>query len=233
MRVTFDLVGHRGREPWTVEVRSMVNAGWAGRDTAAVTAHIEEMKAVGVAPPARVPLTFALARFLLTQGDSVEVYSPESSGEVEYVLVVTGERIGITVGSDHTDRQVEGISVELSKRICPNVVASTVWDLEEVASHVDDLRLRAWVRDHGQWVLYQDAPLGQLLPSAYWLDRLGPRRAEPGAIVFFSGTVATVDGVLRYGNGFRMSLDDPRRGRAITHEYAVHLVNDPWAEREG
>jgi len=147
--MTFTCITSRGAEEWTVEVHSLLNAGWAGRRTEQVAAHARELQGLGVAPPSRVPITIPLARSLLTQGPEVEVYSPGSSGEVEYVLVVTGGRIGLTAGSDHTDREAERVSVEWSKRLYPNVVAPIVWDLADVAAHVDDLRLRAWVRRGG------------------------------------------------------------------------------------
>jgi hypothetical protein len=134
----------------------------------------------------------------------------------EYVVVATRGRAAITVGSDHTDRKVESISIELSKRVCPNVMARPAWDYAEVADHVDDLVLRAWVRENRRWHLYQEAPVGTLLPPAYWLARLEASLRGPGAVVLFSGTVPTVGGVLRYGDGFRVSLEDPRRRRTIT-----------------
>jgi len=227
--MTFTCITSRGAEEWTVEVHSLLNAGWAGRRTEQVAAHARELQGLGVAPPSRVPITIPLARSLLTQDPEVEVYSPGSSGEVEYVLVVTGGRIGLTVGSDHTDREAERVSVEWSKRLYPNVVAPIVWDLADVAAHVDDLRLRAWVREGGQWTPYQDAPLRDLLPPAYWLDRLAlpPRPAE--AVVLFSGTVPTVAGSVRGGEGFRMSLEDPVLRRTIVHEYTLVPVTDPLA----
>ena len=214
---------------WTPQVRAVLNAGWAGRDMGAVQAHIEEMHALGVPAPTEVPIVFPVARAMLTQGDRIEIYSPQSSGEVEYVLVATRDRIGLTVGSDHTDRQVEATSIELSKRICPNVMARVAWDYGEVRDHADDLVLRAWVREQGAWHLYQEAPVGALLAPDYWLGRLKGRLPESGAVVLFSGTIPTRGGALRYGDGFRVGLEDPRLRRSIVHEYDVALVDNPLA----
>lgn len=234
MAVTIEVVRNGAAERWTPEVRAVLNAGWAGRDTALVRAHVEEMRALGVPPPDEVPIVFPVARAMLTQGRAIEIYTPASSGEVEYVLIVARDRAVLTVGSDHTDRQVEAHSIELSKRVCPNVMAETAWDYADVAGHVDDLVLRAWVREQGRWQPYQEGGVATLLPPAYWLGRLTPALstvgggpASNGAVVLFSGTIPTLGGALRSGDGFRVSLEDPRRGRTIMHEYDVALVENP------
>ncbi len=233
MRLEFDVAGRAGVWRWTPDLRCVLNAGWAGRDLDAVAAHVEEMRALGVPAPQSVPIVFPIAQAMLTQGDWIEVYSPQSSGEVEYVLVATEQRVALTVGSDHTDRAVEATSIELSKQICPNVVARTAWDYTEVAHRVDELMLRAWVREDGTWHAYQEAPLGALLAPAYWLERLAGRLSAGQAVVLFSGTVPTLGGTLRYGDGFRISLEDPRTGRTIFHEYDVALVENPLAAPTG
>jgi Protein of unknown function (DUF2848) len=228
-RLKLDMVGSAGTWRWTPRVRSVLNAGWAGRDLAAVQAHIEEMRALGVPAPEKVPIVFPVAQAMLTQGDRIEIYSPQSSGEVEYVLIATKERVALTVGSDHTDRKVEATSIELSKQICPNVLARAAWDYGEVAGHIDDLVLRASVRAQGTWHPYQEAPVGELLAPEYWLGRLKDRLPKAGVLVLFSGTVPTLGGALKYGDGFRMSLEDPRLRRSIVHEYDVALVENPLA----
>ena len=229
MRHELEIVAPEGTWRWTPRVRAVLNGGWAGRDQAAVAAHIDEMRALGVPAPGEVPIVFPVARAMLTQGDRIEIYSPQSSGEVEYVLIATRERVALTVGSDHTDRKVEATSIELSKQICPNVLARTAWDYADVADHIDDLMLRAWVRTGGVWEPYQEAPIAALLAPAYWLGRLAGRLTEGAAVVLFSGTVPTLGGALRYGDGFRMSLHDPRLGRSIVHEYDATLVDKPLA----
>ncbi len=229
MHLELEIAAAHGVWRWTPPVRTVLNAGWAGRDRAAVAAHIEEMRSLGVPAPTEVPIVFPVAQAMLTQGDRIEIYSPESSGEVEYVLIATRERVALTVGSDHTDRRVEATSIELSKQICPNVLARTAWEYPELAPHVDELILRAWVRTGGAWERYQEAAIGALLPPAYWLGRLEGRLTEGAAVVVFSGTVPTLGRALRYGDGFRMSLEDPRLGRSIVHEYDVALVENPLA----
>jgi hypothetical protein len=229
MRLELDVAGRGGAWRWTPGVRCVLNAGWAGRDLDAVAAHVEEMRALGVPAPQTVPIVFPVAQAMLTQGDRIDVYSPQSSGEVEYVLIATQQRVALTVGSDHTDRQVEATSIELSKRICPNIMARAAWDYGEVAGRIDDLILRAWVREQGTWHPYQEAPVRELLAPEYWLGRLKGRLPEAGVVVMFSGTVPTLGGALKYGDGFRISLEDPHLRRSIVHEYDVALVENPLA----
>ena len=40
-----------------VPVHTLVIAGWTGRDAAKVQAHIDELAAIGVKPPANVPVS--------------------------------------------------------------------------------------------------------------------------------------------------------------------------------
>jgi len=229
MRLELEMSGAGGVWRWAPRVGSVLNAGWAGRDLEAVAAHVEEMRALGVPAPDTVPIVFPVAQAMLTQGDGIEIYSPQSSGEVEYVLVATKHRVALTIGSDHTDRKVEATSIALSKQICPNVMARAAWAYADVADHVDDLVLRAWVRSGGGWQRYQEGPIGALLAPSYWLDRLAGRLTERAAVVLFSGTIPTLGGTLKYGDGFRISLEDPRLGRSIVHEYDVSLLENPLA----
>ena len=97
MQVELEMNAAGGSWRWTPAVRAILNGGWTGRDMAAVRAHVEEMRALGVPAPTEVPIVFPVARAMLTQGDRVEIYSPQSSGEVEYVLVATRERVAVTV----------------------------------------------------------------------------------------------------------------------------------------
>ena len=55
------------------EIEDLVIAGWTGRDVAALNRHIEELKAIGVQPPSKVPLYYRVAASLLTQAESIQV----------------------------------------------------------------------------------------------------------------------------------------------------------------
>ena len=75
-------VTHAG-QPVTLTVDHLYVAGWTGRDAAAVQHHIDELAALGVAPPSQVPLYYRVSNGLLTQSDLIEVQGEGISGEVE------------------------------------------------------------------------------------------------------------------------------------------------------
>jgi hypothetical protein len=80
----------------------LVIAGWAARDEAAVKHDIEELAAIGVSAPSSVPLFYRATAGLLTQNESLEVLGPDSSGEVEPVIVSMADGLWLTVGSGTT-----------------------------------------------------------------------------------------------------------------------------------
>ena len=69
-----------------VAIRNLVVAGWTGRNTEALEAHIKELEAVGVKRPKSVPIFDRNAAALLTTADAIQVMGDRSSGEVEFVL---------------------------------------------------------------------------------------------------------------------------------------------------
>jgi Protein of unknown function (DUF2848) len=131
--------------PLTLAIDQAVIAGWTGRDPVARDKHIAELEAIGIARPATTPIYYRVAARRLTTTDSIEVSGGDSSGEVEFVLIGWQGRIFVGLGSDHTDRKVEAYSVTVSKQMCDKVMASVLWELEEVIGHWDRMILRVGV----------------------------------------------------------------------------------------
>lgn len=207
-----------GSEPLPFRPGRLVIAGWAGRDAAALRHHIDELAAIGIAPPSRTPLFYAASAALLTQAGTLQALGPDSSGEVEPLLVVTAEGLLVGVGSDHTDRKAEAWSVPHSKQLCGKPVASALWRFADVADHWDALVLRAWVPDPaGGWTLYQEGAVAGLHRPDDLMARAGG--LAPGTAML-CGTVPAIGGI-RPAAGFRMELHDPVLGRAIRHAYDV------------
>ncbi|MFX5937645.1 DUF2848 family protein, partial [Acinetobacter baumannii] len=84
----------------------------------------------------------------------VEVLGPDSSGEIEPVIVSLADGLWVTVGSDHTDCKAETVGIALSKQMCAKPVATSLWKLDEVAPHWDELVLRSHAVIDGTRVLY-------------------------------------------------------------------------------
>lgn len=206
-----------------VEVRQLVIAGWTGRDVTALNHHIEELKAIGVQPPSRVPIYYRVAAQLLTQDDRIQVVGEDSSGEVEPVLVGAADRLWVTVGADHTDRKVESYGIAVSKQVCAKPVARTAWRFEEVEPHWDRLIVRSFVLENGRRVLYQEGDLARLRDPRELVFGWKDEKRLPAGTAMFCGTMPAI-GAIRSSRRFEMELDDPVLGRRISHAYDIETL---------
>jgi hypothetical protein len=223
-RLEFDGAAKGGVEKVAVDINDLVIAGWTGRDVAALNHHIEELKAIGVQPPSKVPLYYRMAAQMLTQADRIQVLGDDTSGEVEPVLVGTADRLWVTVGADHTDRKLESYGVAVSKQVCPKVIGRTAWRFEEVEPHWDKLVLRSFITEGGKKVLYQEGPLARIRPPrelvAGW--REGDKRL-PAGTAMFCGTLPAL-GAIRSSSRFEMEIEDPVLARKLVHAYDVEAL---------
>ena len=142
--LTFTIDAQGTTTPLTLAIDQAVVAGWTGRDPVARDKHIAELEAIGIARPASTPIYYRVSARRLTTEDVIEVSGDDSSGEVEFVLIGWQGRIFVGCGSDHTDRKVEAYSVTVSKQMCDKPIAPVLWELEEVAGHWDQIKLRAF-----------------------------------------------------------------------------------------
>ena len=196
-------------------VSQLVIAGWTGRDEAALRKHIRELEALGVKAPKSTPVFYRVAASLFTFSDEIEVLGPDTSGEVEFVLVKTASELRVTVGSDHTDRKVEAIGVALSKQLCAKPVAAQSWRYEEVKPHWEKLVLRSWADGE----LYQEGPVTAMRAP----EDLMKRYPLKTGTAMFCGTLAAKNGIRPAGR-FSMELDDPVLKRKLRHEYRVEVL---------
>jgi hypothetical protein len=190
----------------------LVIAGYTGRDEASVKKHIDELAAIGIAPPQTVPAFYELPASLATQQQHITVPGPNTSGEVEPVLVRAAGRLYLTVGSDHTDRDIERDSVARSKAACAKPLALTAievaepdWDAISASSTVDG-------------VGYQQGMLSALrVPTEVLALRDGPAQHD---LVLFCGTLPLLNGQFVAGTDWKLSLTMPD-GTELTHAYSV------------
>ena len=199
-----------------VSVMGAVIAGWAGRDAAQVQAHIDELAAIGVPPPAEVPCFYRVAASRLTLADRIECTGTRSSGEAECVLLRHAGRFWVGAGSDHTDRLVETYDITVSKQMCDKPLSGEFWPLLEVAGHWDRLELRAWA----DGTLYQDGAVSGLREPTDLASRFGGLGDD---WLMFCGTLP-VQGGVRPASSFRVELHDPVLHRTIRHTYAVDTL---------
>jgi hypothetical protein len=201
-------------------IRELVIAGWTGRDEQALRRHIRELEELGVKPPKTTPIFYRVAASLLTTANEIQVSGPDTSGEVEFVLMKKGSDLLVTVGSDHTDRKAETINVSLSKQLCAKPISPEAWRYDEVKPHWERLTLRSWIPEQGKKVLYQEGQVSAMRSPEDLMDRYGG--LKPG-YAMFGGTFAAKGGI-RPAERFVMELEDPVLKRKLTHEYAIKVL---------
>lgn len=209
----------------SVPAAQLVIAGWTGRNADAIEHHIVELAALGVPRPSTVPLYYRVSASLLTQQATLTMLGEHSSGEAEPVLFWAAGEWWLTIGSDHTDRQVETYSVAVSKQICAKPVAHTAWRWRDVAAHQDRIELGSQIWEQGAWVDYQKGTLAAIRPLVSLRDGFWPdAKCDEGSFMF-CGTFAALpnaQGVaIRPAARTRLLLRDPVLGWALSHEYSV------------
>jgi hypothetical protein len=217
------LQAEKNSQPRNVVIRHAVIAGWTGRDPVAVEKHIAELEAIGVKRPASTPIFYRVAAARLTTEDTIEAVGPQSSGEVEFVILQAEGRLWVGVGSDHTDREVETYGVTVSKQMCDKPIAPAFWPHDEVAGHWDKLILRSFIREGGQMVVYQEGPVATMMMPPALIIRYAANGRLPEGTLMFGGTLA-VKGGIRPSDRFEFELEDPVRGRKIRHGYSIEIL---------
>lgn len=202
-----------------VEIEDLVIAGWTGRNADAVQHHIDELARLGVQPPSQVPLFYRVSSTLLVQAPEIEVLGTATSGEVEPLLINHEGTVWLGLGSDHTDREAEALSVAGSKQACPKPVSDMLWRFDEVAARLDTLILRCHVEEGGAWVLYQEGPLAQIRPLPELVAQSG--LGAGGAML--CGTLPAI-GAVRPATAYRMELVDEAANRSLRLEYRVRTL---------
>ena len=219
----FDRVTTGRSDRIAIAIDTLIVAGWAGRDENAIRHHIEELAAIGVPRPSSVPVYYRVSADNLTQAERLVVLGPDSSGEVEPVVVSFADGLWLGLGSDHTDRKAETVGIALSKQMCGKPIGRTLWRLSDIEDHWDRLTLRAWATIDGQRVLYQNGELAALRTPRDLIERY-PEGAElaPGTAMF-CGTLGAIGGI-RPAARFEMELEDPVLGRHMRHAYDIECL---------
>jgi hypothetical protein len=204
--------------------RTLVIAGFTGRDESAVDSHIRELVDEGIQAPESVPAFYLLAPDLLTHATHIEVPTSETSAEVEPVLLCSPEGWYVAVGSDHTARDLERVDIGESKKACPKPVSTEVWPYEEVRRQWDQITARSWAHVDGEEVLYQEASLRELLPVPEVVRAMEEKtREEADGAAVFLGTVSLRTNGFVFADRYRVELHDPTSGRHLSYTY--------WTER--
>jgi hypothetical protein len=162
----------------------------------------------------------------LCQSAVIQVVGEGTGGEAEPVVIDDGNTLWLGLGSDHTDRTLEAISVAHSKAVCAKPLARGLWPLNELKDRLDTLRLSSrFSADGKEWTRYQEGLLSQIRPIADLIA--GAPRARHGSLgsgtVLFCGTVPAI-GSIRPTPWFRATLEDPASGHRLTLEYRTEVL---------
>jgi hypothetical protein len=209
-----------GTDRVTVTPAMLIVAGWTGRDEAALRHHIEELAAIGVPRPSSVPVFYRNSLNNIMQTERLEVLGPDTSGEVEPVIVALADGLWIGLGSDHTDRKAETMGIALSKQLCGKVMGPALWRLDEIGAHWDRIIIRSHATIGGTRTLYQEGPLAAMRhPDDLIARATGGKPLAPDTIMF-CGTLGAQGGI-RPAARFEMELEDPVLQRRMSHAYDV------------
>jgi hypothetical protein len=217
----FDRHFAQGGDFIDVAPSALIVAGWTGRDEAALRHHIEELAAIGVPRPSSVPVFYRNSAYNVVQTGRLEVLGPDTSGEVEPVIVALDDGLWLGLGSDHTDRKAEVMGIALSKQICAKPIGRDLWRLSDVADHWDKLQLRAFATIGGVRMTYQEGRLVAMRTPADLIALYGS--ALHINTIMFCGTFGAIGGI-RPAARFEMELDDPVLGRHMSCAYDIAVV---------
>lgn len=203
----------------------VIIAGYTGRNQDEVRAHVSELAAQGIPAPTEIPTIFRTTLDRLTAANEIEVVGTRTAGEAEVVLLVNGQDIWVTIGSDHTDRELEKIDIPASKQVCPKPVSSAVWRYADVRERWDNLILRSWVGETGREQLYQEGRMAALLRPEDLLALLRRRLGNlvDGAAVY-TGTIPLIGGAFISKPYFEAELFDETTGDSLKCSYRVRRV---------
>ena len=148
-----------------------------------------------------------------------------TSGEVEYLIIKHSNEIYIGIGSDHTDRKLESISVPKAKQICPKPIGEEVWLYKDVKEHWNEIEAESYQNIDRKKVLYQKGKLSEILPVEKIISELENRVGNIEDSVIFSGTVPLVS-TFKYGNEFICKIFDKNNNSTLNLNYKINKISE-------
>jgi hypothetical protein len=229
MQLEFIVEEKSGKREMAYEIKGAVLCGYTGRDQEAVRKHIDELAREGVEPPPSVPILYPKPPWGLTQKDGIQVEGKETSGELEFFLLVDEHGLYAGVASDHTDRELERLDIRKSKQACPTILSRNLWNYQDIKETWDQIEIRSWAIKDGQKSIYQESTLGSILPPEDLIRRVQQQvKDDLDGIAIFSGTPPLLAGEMIFADRFEGELLDTHFNRKLTVGYDVHTLN--WFE---
>jgi len=234
MAITLRVRGAAATAGHVVEVvpRRVILGGYTGRDAEARDRHIDELRQIGIEPPAVVPAYWNVGSSLLTTDAHIQVQGERTSGEIEYALVAAGGRTYVGVASDQTDRELERHSIPRSKQLCPKVLGTDLVPIEVLLPRWDEAELASDVSEDGErWQPYQRSRLAAILRPDHLVTGACGAGGLADGDVLLSGTVPIVDGETRYLPYFRGWLRLEGTDVDLRLAYRIEMLSEDAAPR--
>jgi Protein of unknown function (DUF2848) len=221
---------HVDRKEINWEPENFYIAGYTAKDQGALKDHIEELEKIGVPAPPRVPMIYHLSPELLRTETVVSTIRNDASGEVEVVLLNIEGEWHVGIGSDHTDRVLEAVSVQKSKQVCAKPISNELWPLSSIEDHWDEIELKSWYSIKGEETLYQSGKLDAFLSPKELLEIVEERGYPTSEIALFCGTLPIISSEFLYGESFRAELYDSKTNKKIELFYQTKILRDSEEE---
>ncbi len=211
----------------TLEMDCLVAAGYTGRNQENVQAHITELKELGVPTPYATPALYWVSPRRLVFDNEIVVVGKQTSPEVEFFIASdAGGELYITVASDHTDRELETVSVGKAKQVCDKVLGDLFWKVSEIEAHWDAIQLQSKVEHNGNLQEYQSGTLGTILPYQELLAMAAADTCAGNKVGLLSGTIPIIGGETIYTSKCEITMTDPVLNRTLTKEYSITPLPD-------
>mgnify|MGYP000502103116 FL=1 len=220
----FKIVTKNGESVISADIKNLMVVGFSGKDVEKTMEHIHELEKEGVKCPSEVPVPYQCDPQIVTRKEVIDVIGLKTSGEAEYLILCHEGKFYIGIGSDHTDREMEAVSIHKSKQVCLKPCSVEFWDYEEVKDHLPQLRLISTQVVDGKEIDYQNGVAGDLLPFDVIIEKVQKEVPLEDCLIY-TGTVPLLNG-FRFGEQFSARLVDDQLGRELSLTYKIHVIDE-------
>lgn len=208
------------------EPKDLLIAGYTAKDQNSLRNHIEELEKIGVAAPPAVPMIYQLSPELLCNESEITAVRNDSSGEAEIVILNIEGEWYVGLGSDHTDRVLEAVSIQKSKQVCAKPVSKELWPLGSIEDHWDEIEMKSWYVLNGEECLYQSGKLAEFLTPKELVQIIEGRGYSVSEAAILCGTLPILSSEFLYGEEFKAEIYDARTNKRISLSYQIKILKD-------
>ena len=220
----FTIVTKDGSKELNCEIKNLMVVGFSGKDISKTMEHIKELEKEGVKCPKEVPVPYQCDPQIISRKPVIDVIGGKTSGEAEYLILCHDGHFYIGIGSDHTDRDLEAVSIHKSKQLCLKPCSTDFWDYEEIKDHLSSLQIVSSQVVDGEEVEYQNGVAGDMLPFDTLIEKVKNEVPLEDCLIY-TGTVPLLHG-FKFGSTFSCKLVDTVLGRELALSYDIRVITE-------